>query len=50
MIEVATSPERYILDDDTETGKFMDYVYETYGYPELSGSSTHWAKEGKQNE
>lgn len=33
MIEVATSPRRYILDDDTEMGKFMDYVYETYGYP-----------------
>ena len=33
MIEVATSPERYILDDDTKMGKFMDYVYEIYGYP-----------------
>lgn len=33
MIEVATSPRRYILDDETESGKFMDYVYETYGYP-----------------
>lgn len=33
MIEIATFPGRYILDDDTEMGKFMDYVYETYGYP-----------------
>lgn len=33
MIEIATFPGQYILDDDTEMGKFMDYVYETYGYP-----------------
>lgn len=33
MIEVATSPGRYILDDDSEMGQFMNYVYETYGYP-----------------
>ena len=32
MIEVATFPGQYILDDDTEMGKFMDYVYDTYGY------------------
>lgn len=32
MIEVATFPGRYILDDDTEMGKFMDYVHDTYGY------------------
>lgn len=36
MIEVATFPGRYILDDDTEMGQFMDYVYQTYGYPAYS--------------
>lgn len=32
MIEVATYPGRYILDDETEMGQFMEYVYEKYGY------------------
>lgn len=32
IIEVMTFPGRYILDDDTEMGKFMDYVHDTYGY------------------
>lgn len=36
MIEIATFPGRYILDDDTEMGQFMDYVYEKYGYPAYS--------------
>ena len=36
MIEIATFPGRYILDDETEMGQFMDYVYETYGYPAYS--------------
>ena len=33
IIEIVTFPGRYILDDETESGKFMDYVYEAYGYP-----------------
>ena len=36
MIEIATFPGRYILDDETAMGQFMDYVYETYGYPAYS--------------
>ena len=36
MIEIATFPGRYILDDETEMGQFMEYVYETYGYPAYS--------------
>ena len=33
MIEVMTSPAKYIADDDdSETGKFLDYVYEKYGF------------------
>lgn len=31
MIEISTFPGRYILDDDTEQGEFMNYVFETYG-------------------
>lgn len=31
MVEIATFPGRYILDDDTEQGEFMNYVYEAYG-------------------
>lgn len=36
MIEIATSPVRVILDDDTETGEFMEYVYKQYGYAAYS--------------
>ncbi len=32
MIEVMTFPGRYILEDDTKTGQFMKYVYDTYGF------------------
>lgn len=32
IVDVATSKDPYILDDDTEMGKLMDYVYKTYGY------------------
>lgn len=31
MVEIATFPGRYILDDDTEQGEFMNYVYKAYG-------------------
>lgn len=31
MVEIATFPGRYILDDDTEQGEFMNYIFETYG-------------------
>lgn len=31
FIKIATSPERYINDDDTQTGKLMEYVYKKYG-------------------
>lgn len=36
MIEIATFPGRYILDDDTEMGRFMDYAHETYGHAACS--------------
>jgi len=32
MIEVMTSSAEYIIEDDTETGAFMEYVYKTYGF------------------
>lgn len=31
MVEIATFPGRYILDDDTEQGEFMNYVCKAYG-------------------
>lgn len=32
FIKVVTSPECYVLDDTTEIGKYMEYVYEKYGF------------------
>lgn len=32
MIEAASSAKEYIIEDDTETGTFMEYVYKTYGF------------------
>lgn len=32
IVNVATSEDPYILDDSTENGDFMSYVYNTYGY------------------
>lgn len=31
MVEIATFPGRYIFDDDTEMGQFMNYVFDAYG-------------------
>lgn len=31
FVKIVASPSRYINDDDTETGKLMEYVYRKYG-------------------
>ncbi len=51
MIEVTTYPGRYILDDETETGQFMEYVYEKYGYAAYDSLfEYHQHKMNKQEE
>ncbi|MBD5521422.1 MAG: hypothetical protein HDR03_09420 [Lachnospiraceae bacterium] len=51
FIELMTFPGRYILDDDTEMGKYMDYVYETYGFAAYCAiSDYHQYKMNKQEE
>lgn len=51
FVSVAAFPGRYILDDDTEMGKLMDYIYETYGFAAYDSlCNYHKYKMKKQDE
>lgn len=50
MVEIATFPGRYILDDDTEQGEFMNYVFEAYGMAAVNTICSYHEQRTKQQD
>lgn len=51
IVDVATSEDPYIVEDGTENGDFLDYVYEKYGWEATSSiCDYHSAKMKKRKE
>ena len=48
IVNLATSEEPYILDDDTEDGNFMEYVYEKYGWGAYNSICSYHSEKRKK--
>lgn len=48
IVNLATSEDPYILDDGTEDGDFMDYVYEKYGWAAYSSICDYHSEKMKK--